>query len=123
MQKIILSDNTEIEVQEGVSLSNIEVIKKNMEEIVALKDLLNKENNLNKVIFMQNSEKVAEYNDLVLLDPLFTIYELELNKIVLSFGLREKTNIEKKIDKIEKEQMVQDGAIADLGSVVGSSLI
>ena len=130
MQKLILSDKTEITIQEGASLSNISTIQNSMIDIETLKNKLLKKGNLDKVIFKQDDMVVGEYFDLVLINNQISLIE-NINgkttnmdgKILVVFGFREKTDIEKRLDKIEKDQLIQDSAIADLGSVVGASLL
>ncbi len=119
MQKMILKDKTEIEVQEGVSLSDIQTIKNNMSEVEELKNKLTTKGNLDSVIFMQDETPVGEYEDMVLNSPMLIINETEDQKLSVSFGIREKTDIEKRLDTLEESQAIQDGAIADLGSVIG----
>lgn len=123
MQKLILNDKTEIEVQEGVSLSNIQTIKNNMVEVDDLKTKLTKKGNLNSVQFKQDEEVVGEYENMILVSPMFTIDALEEEKLLVTFGLREKTDVEKRLDALEESQTIQDGAIADLGSVIGEMSI
>ena len=41
--------------------------------------------------------------------------------VVTTYNLREKTDVEKRLDNVEAGQAIQDGAIADLGEV--SSLL
>lgn len=119
MQKLILNDNTEIEVQEGVSLSNIQTIKDSMLDVDELKTKLTEKGNLDRIKFMQDLEVVGEYENMVLISPMLTIDETDEEKLLVTFGLREKTDIEKRLDAIEESQLIQDGAIADLGSVIG----
>lgn len=119
MQKLILNDNTEIEVQEGVSLSNIQTIKDSMLDVDDLKTKLTTKGNLDKIKFMQDLEVVGEYENMILISPMLTIDETDEEKLLVTFGLREKTDIEKRLDAIEESQLIQDGAIADLGSVIG----
>lgn len=118
MQKLILNDNIEIDVQEGVSLSNIQTIKESILDVDELKNKLTRKGNLDKVQFKQNDEVIGEYEDMILISPMLTIDEMENGKLLVTFGLREKTDIEKRLDYLEESQEIQDGAIADLGSVV-----
>ncbi len=129
MQKLILNDKTEIEVQEGVSLSNIQTIKNNMLEVDELKTKLTTEGNLDKIQFKQNDEVIGEYENMILSSPMFMIDEIKSTpeneieeKLVVTFKLREKTEIEKieeRLNSLENCQLIQDGAIADLGSIIG----
>ena len=130
MQKVILNDKTEIIIQEGASLSSISTIQNSMIDIETLKNKLLKKGNLDKVIFKQDDIVIGEYFDLVLINNQISLVENidgqitnTDGKILVVFGFREKTDIEKRLDKIEKDQLIQDSAIADLGSVVGASLL
>lgn len=43
-------------------------------------------------------------------------------KVAATFAIREKTETEKRLDKLEKGQAVQDGAILELAGVVGGNV-
>ena len=51
---------------------------------------------------------------------LFTGVDLVDGNVEATFSLREKTEVEKRLDAIEEGQNIQDGAIADLGDVVST---
>lgn len=119
MQKMILKDKTEIQVQEGVSLSDIQTIKNSMSEVEELKSKLTQKGNLDAVTFMQDETPVGQYENMALISPMLTLDETDDGKLLVSFGIREKTDIEKRLDALEESQTIQDGAIADLGSVIG----
>lgn len=116
---MILKDKTEIQVQEGVSLSDIQTIKNSMSEVEELKSKLTQKGNLDAVTFMQDETPVGQYENMALISPMLTLDETDDGKLLVSFGIREKTDIEKRLDALEESQTIQDGAIADLGSVIG----
>ena len=74
-----------------------------------------------------NYGATGEYADMTLEAPLFKAAEYtDEKKVVATFAIREKTETEKRLDKIEREQdtlkkgqAVQDGAILDLAGMVG----
>lgn len=64
----------------------------------------------------------GEYADMKLEAPLFrTVEYTDEKKVVATFTIREKTETEKRLDKLEKGQAVQDGAILELAGVVGGN--
>lgn len=117
--KLILKDNTTIEIEAGATLSAITVLSSTKEEMIEKWDSFTKENL--SVVEVKNSEDVtiANYTDLILVSE--TSIVLEDGSISTSFNLREKTDIEKlqeEVALLKEGQEVQDGAISDLGTVV-----
>ncbi|MFQ9940841.1 MAG: hypothetical protein ACLRV8_08075, partial [Blautia hansenii] len=61
--------------------------------------------------------------DMKLETPLFkTVDYTKEKKVIATFGIREKTELEKEIDKIKAQQVAQDGAILDLAGLVGGEV-
>lgn len=120
MDKLILVNNTEVTIQSLSSLSDIKVISDTKYDMISVWDMLT-EDNL-KTVQIKNSEGLvlANYSDLVFVSETSTVIKNENNvkKILTSFHLREKTDVEKRLDALEDGQEVQDGAIMDLGEVV-----
>ena len=116
MDKIILKDNTEIEVQQMPSIGSITVMAADVAAIQALKDQLTADNLEEVTIKNDAGNTVGIYEGLVLQDN-WAIKWTD-DGILTTFGLREKTDIEKQMDTINKEQSVQNGAIEDLGAAV-----
>ena len=117
--KLILKDNTTIEIEAGASLSAITVLSSTKEEMIEKWDALTKDN-LSSVE-VKNSENItiATYTDLILVSE--TSVVMEDGSISTSFNLREKTDVEKlqeEVALLKEGQEVQDGAISDLGTVV-----
>lgn len=120
MEKMIVADNTEIETQEGGSLSRNVVIVEDFADLKAIAEALTKEGNLKTVKYKSNDQVTGNYEDMKLESPLFSSVDYtDDKKVMATFGIREKTEIEKRLDSIEAGQQVQDGAILDLASVVG----
>lgn len=72
------------------------------------------------VQYKTNEQITGEYADMKLETPLFKEVDYTgEKKIMATFGIREKTELEKEIDKIKEQQEVQDGAILDLAGMVG----
>ena len=116
MDKIILKDNTEIEVPQMPSLGSITVSVADLAAIQTLKDQLSVDN-LSKVTIKNDAGLTTGiYSDLSLNDT-WTIKWTD-DAIETTFGLAVKSDIEKRLDAVETGQSIQDGAIADLGTVV-----
>lgn len=117
--KLILKDNTTLEIEAGATLSAITVLSSTKEEMIEKWDALTKDNL--SAVEVKNSEDVtiATYTDLILVSETSVI--LEDGTISTEFHLREKTDIEKlqdEVNKLKEGQEIQDGAIEELGNVV-----
>ena len=117
--KLILKDQTTLEIEAGATLSTITVLSSTKEEMIEKWDKLTKEN-LSSVE-VKNSENVtiATYTDLILVSE--TSIVLEDGTISTEFHLRKKTDVEKlqeEVELLKEGQEVQNGAISDLGTVV-----
>lgn len=116
MDKIILKDNTEIEVLQMPSLGSITVSVADLAAIQTLKDQLSVDN-LSKVTIKNDAGLTTGiYEDLNLSDT-WTIKWTD-DAVEATFGLAVKSDIEKRLDAVETGQSIQDGAIADLGTAV-----
>ena len=121
MEKMILSDNTEIEIKEGASIWDITAVANDFTALGTIAEALKKDKNLETVQFKTNDEVTGEYTDMILETPLFRNVDIDNDgKVAANFSLREKTDIEKRLDAIEAGQTLQDGAIRDLGDVVST---
>lgn len=118
MEKMILVDKTELEIKEGAAISSVTVMVEDFAALGTVAAALTKTGNLETVQFKTDDTVTGEYTNMKLEPPLFTAVDLENGKVKATFGLREKTELEKRVDMLEKGQAVQDGAITDLGSVV-----
>lgn len=118
--KLVLKDNTGIELETGASLGALTAVFPNKLAMVAAWDKLTPDNL--SAISVQNSAglTVGNYTDLVLLEPHMAATELPDGTVRATFGLREKTDTEKRLDAIENGQQTQDGAIEDMGAVVSA---
>lgn len=115
MEKMILKDGTELQIQEGASLNAITVVADGISALEPIKETLKKEGNLNKVQFKTEEEITGEYDNMVLMEPLFTeINEAEDGKVTAVFGIREKTALEKRVDALENRADVTEGALQEM---------
>lgn len=117
--KLILSNEVEVDIESGSSLSDIKVVSQTKSAMVTTWDLFTDENL--KMVKIQNSSgvNVGEYENLVLENE--TSVEQKDGTISTSFKFREKTEVEllrERVEQLESGQEVQDGAISDLGTAV-----
>lgn len=113
--KIILSNNHEIEIESGASLSDIRVVSDTKYDMLSAWDMLTPENLSSVRVVNGDGMTVGNYSNLILASETSTEKD---GKIETSFNLREKTETEKRLDALENGQEVQDGAISDLGAAV-----
>ena len=120
MEKIIFADKTEFELLPGASLGENKVVVLDFADLKTVAEALTKAGNLDTVQYKSNEQVTGEYADMTLEAPLFKAVDYtDEKKVVASFAIREKTETEKRLDKLEKGQTVRDGAILELAGVVG----
>lgn len=119
MEKIVFGDNTEIEIKEGATLGAITAEVDSFAGLDAVYNSISKEENLETVKFMSGDIVTGQYSDMKLETPVFRSVDVVDGKVNAVFAIREKTEMEKTIDEIRKQQATQDGAILDLAAMVG----
>lgn len=121
METMIFNDNTELQIKEGASIRNVTFECNDFTALGMAAEQIQKAGNLDIVTFKTNDNVSGNYTDLKLTRPLFTEVDvLDSGKLRATFGMREKTEIEKAIEELQKGQELQDGAISDLGEVVST---
>lgn len=116
--KVILKDKTEVVVSAMPFVGAISTTVKDVAALQALKDKLTTEN-LAEVKTTNDADLVVgTYENQVLIDTWAITWEDD--GIYVTFGFRDKTDIEELNEKFEAAQAVQDGAIADLGTAVSA---
>lgn len=109
--RIVFKDKSEIELVSGASIESIQVISSGREEMVSEWGKFTEEN-LSSVQILNGSGLVCgTYSDLLLVSE--TSVEQEDGAILTTFRLREKTDLEKRLD-------VLDDAVGDLGAVTSA---
>ena len=116
MDKIILKNETEIEVTQMPSIGSVTVQLENVSALQSLKDSLTEDNLTEVKTTNEAGITVGNYEDLIL-QPDWTVRWTD-DGIQATFGLREMTETERRLSELEAGQQVQDGAISDLGSAV-----
>lgn len=121
METMIFNDNTELQIKEGASVSDVKFECDNFTALGIAAEQICKAGNLDIVNFKTNDVISGAYTDLKLVTPLFSAVDiLDDGRVTATFGMREKTEIEKAIEELQKGQELQDGAISDLGEVVST---
>ena len=117
--KLILKDQTTLEIEVGASLSAITVLSSTKEEMIEKWDKLTKENLSSVEIKNSDDALIARYENLILVNETSVI--LEDGTISTSFNLREKTDVEKLQEEVtslgEKSDMLE-ASILELSEVV-----
>ena len=117
--KLILKDQTTIEIEAGATLSAITVLSSTKEEMIEKWDKLTKENLSSVEVKNSEDVSIATYTELILVSETSVI--LEDGTISTSFNLREKTDIEKLQDEVdglgERSDMIE-ASVLELSEVV-----
>lgn len=116
--KMILKDNTIIELEAGASLSNIQVAAADRADMVAIWEKMTADNLSSVQIQTGDGLTVGTYTDLVLVSETSTVSPD--GSVLTSYRLREKTDEEKRLDALEEGQEVLDGAVNDLGKATSA---
>lgn len=117
--KIILNNQLQINIESGSSLSDIKILSETKYDMLSTWDILAEENLKHIKIQNEDGTVIGTYDNILLDSETSTI--LLDGKILTSFHLREKTEVEllrERIEQLESGQEVQDGAISDLGAAV-----
>ena len=120
MEKIILTDNTEIEIKAGARLGAITASAADFAALGTVAAALTSPGNMDSVRFKVDETVTGEYTGMILERPLFGAVDIVGGRVEATFGIRVKTETEKRLDALENGQEVQDGAITDLGDVVST---
>lgn len=115
--KIILKDGTEIQLESGSFMGAIEVRSESREAMLSTWSKITPDN-LKEVKVKTGEEITGTYTELVLVSETSTVDEKGAVSTV--YCLREKTENEKlkeRIEQLEANMKVHDGAIGDLGEV------
>ncbi len=116
--KLILNDQTEIQIESGSALSDIKVLSQTKSDMIAVWDKLTAENLVSVQVKNADGVSVGNYANLILSSE--TSVEQKDGTVLTNFRLREKTEVEllkEEIDALKEGQEVQNGAIDDLGAI------
>ena len=117
MEILKLYDGTTIPLEEGASLADMRHIAANETAALAVCDAITPENLRHVEFSMDGDEPHGIYENLIA-DHAPTRQNLDEGGVLVVISLREKTDIEKRLDALEESQQIQDGAIDDIGSAL-----
>ena len=115
---MILKNGTIIELEAGTSLGALQVAAANRAAMVTTWEALTPDNLTAVQIKNGDGLVVGNYTNLVLVSE--TSMVAADGTVLTTYNLREKNDEEKRLDALEEGKAVQDGAIDDLGKVVGT---
>ncbi|WP_176256287.1 hypothetical protein [Enterocloster alcoholdehydrogenati] len=115
---MILKDGTTVELEAGASLAAIQVAAADRTAMLQVWQKLTEENLAEVQIKNGSGLTVGTYTNLMLVSETSTV-DAD-GAVTTTYNLREKSAIEKRLDSVETGQKIQDGAIGDLGEMVGS---
>ena len=114
---LVLKDGTIVELEAGASLSALQVAAADRAAMAVTWGKLTEANLAEVQVKNGDGTVVGNYTDLTLVSETSTV--ASDGAVLTSYCLREKTDVEKRLDAVEAGQEVQDGAIGDLGTAVG----
>ena len=109
MEKMILADKTELEIKEGAAIGSVTVAVDDFAALGTVAMALTKAGNLETVQFKTDESVTGEYTGMKLESPLFTAVDLVGGKVEATFGIREKTELEKRVDSLEGRTETLEG--------------
>lgn len=121
MEKIILKDKTELKIMDGAGLNEITAVVGDWVALGGVADVLTTAGNLDDVQFTTDETVTGKYVDMILESPLFSAVDVVGDEIRATFAIREKTDVEKRLDAVESGQNIQDGAIMELAGMMGGN--
>lgn len=116
--KMILKNNTEVELEAGASLAALQVLSVDRTAMMETWGKLTPENLAAVQIKNGDGMTVGTHTDLVLVSE--TSVVASDGMVLTTYSLRKKTTEEKRLDALEAGQEVQDGALEDLGAVTST---
>lgn len=114
MEKIVLADKTELEIKEGAAIGSITVAVDDFTALGTVAAALTKAGNLETVQFKTDESVTGEYTGMKLESPLFSAVDFAGGKVEATFGIREKTELEKRVDSLEGRADVTEGALQEI---------
>ena len=117
MDYIKLTDGTQFTIEDGASLDRIIHISATEADATAVCAAVTADNIAHVEFWAEDAEQpYGVYDDLALNAP--PTRHDENGAVVVTVSMREKTDIEKRLDALEESQEIQDGAIEDIGMVL-----
>lgn len=116
MDKLRFMDGTEIDIEDGATLSEVTHIATNEANALFVCGKVTAEN-VSTLQFLHGEAVTGDYQNVIIAAPT-TREDGEGETVVVRMHFREKTDLEIRVDALEEGQIVQDGAIEDIGAVL-----
>lgn len=116
MDKLRFMDGTEINIEDGASLSNVTHIADNEADAIFVCEKVTPEN-VSTLQFLHGDSITGDYQGIMISAPT-TRENGDGETVIVRMHFREKSDLEKRVDALEQSQDVQDGAIEDIGTVL-----
>lgn len=119
--KLVLADQTEIEIKSASSLSDVKIVSQTKYDIISIWDMMTEENLKSVQIKNSDGVVVGNYENLILDNETSAIQKD--GTILTSFHLREKTEVEllkEEVALLKEGLEINTGAIGDIGEVVSN---
>lgn len=116
MDYIRFFDGTQVQIEEGASLSDIIHIATNEANALFVCGKVTAEN-VASLQFLHGGAVTGDYQNVIIAAPT-TRENGEGETVIVRMHFREKTELEIRVDALEEGQTVQDGAIEDIGTVL-----
>ena len=117
---LILKDGTVIELEAGASLGALQVLSSDKASMVSTWDKLTRDNLASVQVKNGGGEVIGNDTDLLLVSETSVVQED--GSILTTYNLRQKTEMEKLLERlaaVEEGQQIQDGAINDVATLTG----
>lgn len=117
---LILKDGTVIGLEAGASLGELQVLSADKASMVSTWDKLTRDNLSSVQIKNGEGEVIGNDTDLLLVSETSVVQED--GSILTNYNLRQKTEMEKILERlaaVEEGQQIQDGAINDVATLTG----
>ncbi len=125
-EKVVLADGTEIEIENGASQNCVQVV---LQDLDGFKELYAKFTDANLESYLVKNADGLTCAVLENKHLKSSLVEQKENGFLISFNLADVDMLEKRVAALEAEQVtiksgqeLQDGAIADLGEIVGGMM-
>lgn len=116
MDKLKFTDGTIIDIEDGASLAEVTHIATNEANAMFVCGKVTADN-VSHLDFLHGEAVTGSYDHIVIAAPT-TREDGESGTIIVRMHFREKSDLEMRVDALEKSQEIQDGAIEDIGTVL-----
>lgn len=116
MDKLKFVDGTIIDIEDGATLSEVTHIASNEANALFVCGKVTADN-VASLQFLHGEAVTGDYQNVIIAAPT-TREDGEEGAVIVRMHFREKTDVELRLDALEKGQTVQDGAIEDIGAVL-----